>query len=143
MTEENKVWRPQHFTPEQIQKMVDDLKAYIEREIDPTIVWFTSSYPAVWSETLQRDAYINKDFISDHDEFSELRKKAIEKQESYLMKWATQNELNATMSVFRLKQPQHWFTDRFETDNKNSNADVTEILSPEQKKLIAERWTTK
>jgi hypothetical protein len=105
------------FTPEQIQEIYNDLLRYIESEEDPTIVWFTSSYPAVYSETAWRDVYINKDFINNHDEFCELRKKSIEKQEAYLVKWATKNELNATMGVFRLKQPQHGYTDKVFTDN--------------------------
>jgi len=126
MAEEiNTGWRPQYFTTEQISKIVKDLEDYIVRETDPTIVWFTSSYPATWSETAQRKVYINKDFISDHDEFSELRRQAIEKQENYLMKWATSNDLNATMSVFRLKQPQHGFTDKQEIDQRNLNIDTT------------------
>jgi len=78
--------RPQYFTPEQISKIVKDLESYIAKETDPTIVGFTSSYPPIYSTTEKREVYINKDFISDHDEFSELRKKAIEKQENYLMK---------------------------------------------------------
>lgn len=118
-------WRPPYFTPEQINKIVQDLSNYIETEADPTIVWFTSSYPPVWSETAQREVHINKDFIGNNEEFCELRKQAIEKQENYLMKWATSNELNATMSVFRLKQPQHWFTDKQEIDQRNLNIDTT------------------
>lgn len=109
-------WRPQFFTSEQIQEIYDDLLKYILEEKDPTIVWFTSEYPPVFSENEWRSIYINKDFISDHEEFSELRKKAIEKQENYLVKWVTKNELNATMWVFRLKQPQHWYTDKQEID---------------------------
>lgn len=136
-------WRPQYFTPEQIEKMVKDLKDYIEKEEDPTIVWFTSSYPPVYSDTEQRDVYLNKDFINNHEEFCELRKKAIEKQENYLLKWVTKNELNATMWVFRLKQPQHWFTDKMINDNNNNNLNTdSSDLSDEQKKLIAQRWTT-
>jgi hypothetical protein len=81
--------------------------------------------------------YINKDYISDHKEFSELRRRAIEKQEAYLQKWATKNTLNATMSVFRLKQPQHWFTDRIETNNKNVNIEIDE-LTQEDKEIIEE-----
>lgn len=131
--------RPPYFTPEQIQKIADDLQAYIVNEEDPTIVWFTSSYAPVWSETEQRDVFINKDFINNHDEFCELRKKAIEKQENYLMKWATNNELNATMSVFRLKQPQHWFTDKQEIDQRNLNIETTptELASMTDEQLQA------
>ena len=102
-----KVGRPQMYTPEQIQEIVDDLREYIEIKDDPTIVGFTSSYTKY---------SVNKDYISDHEEFSELRKKAIEKQEAYLLDGVTKNELNATMGIFRLKQPQHGYKDRVEQD---------------------------
>jgi len=131
--------RPQYFTPEQISKIVKDLESYIAKETDPTIVGFTSSYPPIYSETAKRDVYINKNFIWDNEEFSELRKKAIEKQENFLMKWATNNELNATMSVFRLKQPQHWFTDKQEIDQRNLNIETTpqELASMSDEQLQA------
>lgn len=115
--EKRKEGAPQKFTPEQIQKIVDDFKKYIAKNEDPTIVWFVAKYPAIYSETLQRESYINKDYISDHKEFSELRKKAIAKQEAYLLKWATENRLNASVSIFRLKQPQHWYRDRSEVEH--------------------------
>ena len=137
------VWRPQYFTTEQINKILEDFKDYIEKEEDPTIVWFTSAYKPIYSETAQRDVYLNKDFIGNHEEFCELRKKAIEKQENYLLKWVTKNELNPTMWVFRLKQPQHWYTDKMINDNNNNNLNTdSDSLSDEQKKLIAQRWTT-
>lgn len=110
----NQVGRPQMYTPEQIQEIVDDFTLYIEEHDDPTIVGFTSSY---------NKHSINKDYISDHKEFSELRKKAIEKQEAYLLSGATTNKLNPTVSIFRLKQPQHGYTDR--TQQEISNPDGT------------------
>lgn len=108
--------RPQNFTAEQIEKIREDFKKYIEEKEDPTIVWFTSSYPPIYSKTLGRETYINKDYINDHDEFSELRTKAIQKQEAYLLDWVTKNRLNATMWVFRLKQPYHWYRDKVEQE---------------------------
>lgn len=112
----NKVGRPQKRTPEQIQKIVEDFEQYIKENEDPTIVWFTANYPAIYSKTEDKKSYINKEYIRDHKEFSQLRKKAIEKQEQYLLNWATKNKLNASVSIFRLKQPQHWYTDKTETD---------------------------
>lgn len=114
--------RPQTLTPEQIQQVVNDFEAYIEREEDPTIVGFCASYPPIiLSDNEEKDKvhkhYINKNYIGDHDEFSELRNTAIQKQEAYLLKWATSNKLNTTMSIFRLKQPQHWYKDRQEIEH--------------------------
>lgn len=105
------------YTPEQIQEIADDLKLHIENNEDPTIVGFTSSYTKY---------SVNKDYISDHNEFAELRKRAIEKQEAFLLKGATRNTLNPTMSIFRLKQPQHGFTDKSQVD-QNINGNVSFI----------------
>ena len=99
--------RPQMYTPEQIEEIRRDLESYIENKTDPTIVGFTSSYTRY---------SVNKDYISDHEEFSELRKRAIEKQEAYLLENATTNKANATVAIFRLKQPQHGFKDRVDSD---------------------------
>lgn len=99
--------RPQMYTPEQIEEIRGDLESYIETKTDPTIVGFTSSYVRY---------SVNKDYISDHEEFSELRKRAIEKQEAYLLENATTNKANATVAIFRLKQPQHGFKDRVDSD---------------------------
>ena len=138
--DKNKVWRPQQFTEVQIKKIVDDFKKYIEEEEDPTIVWFTCSYPPIHSKQLGRKCYINKDYISDHEEFSELRRIAIEKQENYLVKWVTKNQLNATMWVFRLKQPQHWYTDRQQVENINTNIELqtTKEEQEEIKRIMRE-----
>ena len=103
----NPVGRPQMYTPQEIQTIVADLEKWIETQDDPTLVAFTSSY------TKYR---VNKDYISDHDEFSDLRKRSIEKQEAYLVKGATKNSLNPTMAIFRLKQPQHGYSDRSQLD---------------------------
>lgn len=115
----NPVGRPQMYTPEQIQEIADDLKEYIETNEDPTIVGFTSSY---------NKYSVNKDYISDHDEFSELRKKSIEKQEAYLLKGATQNKLNGTVAIFRLKQPQHGFRDKVEQELTSPDGSMTPVV---------------
>jgi hypothetical protein len=140
MTKEwsNPVGRPQVLTEEQIQKVMEDLLDYIINNEDPTIVWFTSSYPGIDSESLWRKYYINKDYISDHEEFSELRKLAIEKQEAYLVKNGTKWITNATMSIFRLKQPQHWYTDRLQVENRNLNYEMSEEEENEMDALIDE-----
>lgn len=109
--------RPQMYTPEEIQEIVDDFRAYIEEKEDPTIVGFTSSYSKY---------SVNKDYISDHKEFSELRKKAIEKQEAYLLDGVTKNKLSAPMGIFRLKQPQHGFKDKYEQEVTINEVDISE-----------------
>lgn len=115
--------RPQMYTPEQIQEIVDDFTKYIDDNEDPTIVGFTANY---------RKYNVNKDYISDHDEFSELRKRAIEKQEAYILDGALKNKLNATMGIFRLKQPQHGYSDKQQQDIKLEQ--VVPILGGNTKK---------
>lgn len=117
--------RPQKYTPEQIEEIRQDLEDYIQGSSDPTIVGFTSSYTKY---------SINKDYIYDHTEFSVLVRKSIEKQEHYLLYGATNNRLNASVSIFRLKQPQHGFRDRFETDitSKDEKLELNNGLSKQQ-----------
>lgn len=128
----NPVGRPQMYTPEQIATIVDDLEEYINTNDDPTIVGFTSSY----------DKFsVNKDYISDHEEFSELRKKAIEKQEAYLLKNATVNKANPTVAIFRLKQPQHGYRDRVESEISNPDGSLNPMnaLTAEELKKLANK----
>lgn len=102
-----RVGRPQMYTPIQIAEIAQDLEDYIERSPDPILVGFTSSYTKY---------HVNKDYINDHEEFSDLRKKSVEKQEAYLLYGATRAVLNPAMSIFRLKQPQHGYKDRIDQD---------------------------
>lgn len=117
--------RPQKLTPQQIKVVVSDFTKYIDETEDPTIVGFCATYPLI---TLKDGSifYVGKDYISDHTEFSDLRKKAIQKQEAYLLKNGTTNKANPTMAIFRLKQPQHGFKDKTELD-ANLNGNVTFI----------------
>lgn len=121
--------RPQTLTPEQIARVAEDFAKYIRKNEDPIIVGFTSSYEPIdlgGGKTFR----INKDFISDHEEFSELRKAAIQKQEAYLQRGATKGELNATMCIFRLKQPQHGFKDKSEVDHTTGGDKLPSIYIP-------------
>lgn len=125
-----KVGRPQMYTAEEIQEIYSDLEQYIDKTEDPTIVGFTSTY---------KKYRVNKDYISDHGEFSELRRCAIEKQEAYLLHGATHNELNASVSIFRLKQPQHGYRDRVDTDVTTNGNDInpySSLTTEELRKLL-------
>lgn len=130
----NPVGRPQIYTPLQIVEIVQDFIDYIDRTPDPTIVNFTSTY---------KKYSINKDYISDHEEFSELRKRAIEKQESFLLYGATQNKLNASVAIFRLKQPQHGYKDKTEVDQNISGSLDTGIQDPQLAEDFAEYLKSK
>lgn len=117
--------RPQTLTPEQIDDIRQEFAEYIETNDDPTIVGFVSSHPKIELND-GKEFYLNKDYMSDHDEFSELRKRAIEKQEDYLLKNATINKANPTIAIFRLKQPQHGYKDKFEQELTLKEVDLSD-----------------
>lgn len=52
---------------------------------------------------------------------------------------AMTNKLNATSTIFHLKNNYKW-VDKSEVDNNNTNADITDNLSEEQKKKLASRY---
>jgi hypothetical protein len=107
----NAVGRPAKLTAKQRAEVLEAFRLYIERTPDATIVGFCAFDP-VGAKYL-----ITKDNIHDWEEFSELRNYAIQKQEAYLLEGAITNRLNATMAIFRLKQPQHGYTDKHEQEN--------------------------
>lgn len=110
------VGRPQLYSPQQIEEIAQDLATYIDTTSDPTIVGFTSSYIKY---------RVNKDYISDHQEFSDLTKRAVEKQEAYLL---TKTDEAPVIRIFRLKQPQHGYKDRTDTDITTGGDKLSPLL---------------
>ena len=102
--------RPPKLTKAQRKEVYDALEAYIARTPDPTIVGFVS-----WdSIPLKYD--VTDDNINDWEEFTRLRKRAVRKQEAYLLQAAGTGRFNPTFAIFRLKQPVHGYKDRVEQD---------------------------
>lgn len=118
--------RPPKLTSEQKQEVYESLQSYILSNDDPTIVGFVS----VNDTAIQYN--LNDSNLYDWPEFSGLIKRAIKKQEAYLLDGATKNKLNATMAIFRLKQPQHGYKDRTETDVTTNGKDIGPQFTPEQ-----------
>jgi hypothetical protein len=114
--------RPPKVTPEQKQEVLKAFELYLDREPDPTAVGFCAYDP------IGKKYRITKDDINGWEEFSELRKAAISKQEAYLLYGVTQNKLNPSVSIFRLKQPQHGYTDRQNLDHTTNGNDIGPIL---------------
>lgn len=104
------VGRPPKLTKTQRVELLQAFEDYIDRTPDSTVVGFCA-----WDETA-RKYRINDSNLYDWEEFAGLIKYAIKKQEAYLLEGATRNKLNATMAIFRLKQPQHGYTDRQDHD---------------------------
>lgn len=102
--------RPQKFTKDELMGIYNGLNEYIEKADDPTLAGFIATQPPG----------LNKQFLSSHKEFSDLVQKAIQKQEAFLLS----QYKNPAMAIFRLKQPQHGYTDKREVEQKSLNLDV-------------------
>lgn len=118
--------RPPKLTEEERAEVLEAFKLYIQNENDPTIVGFCA-----W-DSVAIQYSITKDNLYDWEEFSELRKRAIEKQEAYLIKNAGSNTYNPTIAIFRLKQPQHGYKDRIDSDITSGGEKLEVGLSASQ-----------
>lgn len=117
-----KVGRPPKLTEEQRKEVYEALEQYIKRTPDPTIVGFVS-----WDEVpLKYD--VTDDNINDWEEFSRLRKRAVKKQEAYLLQAAGTGRFNPTFAIFRLKQPVHGYKDRVEQDITSGGNAIAPVL---------------
>ena len=59
--------------------------------------------------------------------------------ETRAVTWAMKNKLNATTTIFHLKNNYKW-VDKTEVNQNNTNTDISEVLTEEQKKIMAERF---
>lgn len=118
MATKGKMGRPPKVTSEQRQEVYEAFEAYIRDTDDPTIVGF-----AAYNDVALK-YNVTDDNIGDWDDFSGLRKRATKKQEAYLIAGGTMNKLNPTFAIFRLKQPQHGWTDRIQTDHTSNGKDI-------------------
>jgi hypothetical protein len=110
--------RPRKLTAEQQAEVLEAFRLYIERTPDPTIVGFVS-----WDD-VPLQYWVTDDDINNWNEFYALRKRAIRKQEAFLLEGATRNKINPTMAIFRLKQPTHGYTDKTQQDLTTNGKDL-------------------
>jgi hypothetical protein len=114
--------RPPKLNTEERAEVFEAFKDYIVCTEDPTIVGFCA-----YNETAIK-YWVTKDNMNDWEEFSDLRKLSVQKQEAYLVKNATQNKVNPTVAIFRLKQPQHGYTDKQNLDHTTNGKDLAPVL---------------
>jgi len=84
--------RPRNYTDKQVEKFLKLFEEYIKDTDIPIISEF---------------AYLNdlpREIIYDYEEFTTLRKKAINKKEAQLEKLGLLNIVNSSMAIFSLKQ---------------------------------------
>jgi hypothetical protein len=118
--------RPPKLTPEQRLEVYEAFESFITDTDDSRISKFVSYDKTALQYNITHDNLI------DWVEFSELRKRAIRKQEDYLLEKGGTGKYNPTLAIFRLKQPQHGYRDRQETDITTNGNDVGLGISAEQ-----------
>lgn len=122
----NPVGRPPKLTKEQKQEVLEAFRLYIERTADPTIVGFVS-----W-DSVPLSYWVTDDDIDNWQEFYALRKRAVKKQEAYLLDASGRGKYNPTMGIFRLKQPTHGYTDRQDLNTQGEVKHSYEELNDDQ-----------
>mgnify|MGYP001600449662 CR=1 FL=1 len=117
--------RPSKFSETQLSEIYNDFEVYIDAEDDPTLPKFTSFY------TKYR---ITPQYLIDRKDFSILVRRAVLKQEQYLINGGTTGKTNNIFSIFRLKQPQHGWSDHNSTDltTKGDKIEAVHIFRPEK-----------
>jgi hypothetical protein len=126
--------RPSKLNEDQKSEVFDAFCEYIVNTPDPTVSRFVSNETICFRYN-----------ILDHDiyhwpAFSQLIKRAIKKQEAYLLEQGGAGKYNPTLAIFRLKQPQHGYKDRVDTDITSGGDKLGVGLSAEQaEQLIAAR----
>jgi len=121
-------WQPAYYTTnEELEKEID--RYFEEVEIDKwTITWL---WLYLWFKS--RQSLLNYEC---KPEYLDTIKKA-----KFMVEYSYELDLKAkgnSWTIFALKNFE--WKDKFEHDNNNANADVSDILTPEQKKLIAQRF---
>jgi hypothetical protein len=117
--------RPKKYDPIDIAKRLDN---YIKEEDNPILPGFCIQQGNPCKDTLY-------ELAKNCTELSDSIKRAVDKQEAFYEKGAANGEVNPTFAIFKLKQPQHGWTDKQQIDT-NVNAVVNDVtnLTPEQRK---------
>lgn len=118
--------RPRKLTIAQQAEIFRAFEQYIDCTADPTLVDFVAS-----DETAKKYR-VSRDNVNDLPEFTTLKKRAIDKQEAYLLRAGGNGTYNSTLAIFRLKQPQHGYHDRHESDITSGGDKLGVGLSADQ-----------
>lgn len=137
MAHKKDVGRPLRFTLKELEEKIEDYFKKVTQlwpdglfvEI-PDIEWLAYHLDTTRKTILD---YENK------EEFGYTIKRAKDRIYFYKKQLAFKWKLNPTVFIFDSKN-NHDYVDKVETENTNTNLDVTDDVSEEQKKLIAKRY---
>ena len=91
-----------------VNDVIDKLNIYINENEEPFIQEFCLNYD------ISKARFY--DLAGTNQELSDAIKKAIMKQELYIVKNASKSKINPVFGMFRLKQPTFGYTDKTEID---------------------------
>ena len=138
--EKNLGWRP----PIWIDKWTDEI---VIEELEKMLVTLKENKDIIYIWELFEDKpYSRSSFIhqvknrENTIELTRVYHTIKELLENRAVKWLLKNELNATWTIFHLKNNYKW-VDKHEVDNTNVNTEVeSDSMTKEQRKLIAKRF---
>lgn len=122
--------RPPKVDEETKQLIYQAFETYIYDTADPTVADFVTSVD------ICKDNRLLPHYIYNNQEFSELIKIGIAKQEAYLLKNGGNSTYNPTLAIFRLKQPQHGYRDRQEITGDDGKDLIPEFTSEQAEQLL-------
>lgn len=114
------------LTEEQEDELFERMLAFIQDTADPTVAKFLSSDELALSKRVTRHN------LQDWTRFKELTEMAVVKQEAFLLEQGGGGKYNPTIAIFRLKQPQHGYSDRIDSDVTSGGQKLEVGLSANQ-----------
>lgn len=118
--------RPEKYTPEIVDDLLEKFKAYVEENPVPIISEFASQN------------WIPRQVLYDREDFSTLLKICQEKKESALERGALLGVLNPTMAIFSLKQMGWSDKQQIDMAANMTTQDVTQLSAEERRARIDE-----
>lgn len=106
--------RPAKVIDDEKQEILQAFEKYVEDEDYPTITGFCRR------NRIARKYKVTRDNINDWEEFTTLRKRAIQFQELYIEEGTLHGKLNAPFAMFKLKQPAMGWTDKQQIEHANN-----------------------
>jgi hypothetical protein len=129
MADKNKVGRPVKFDAADMTKA---LESFISQNDEPLIQEFIMNYNISSSRFY--------DIAKDNKELKDTIKRAVDKQELYLIKNAQKGLINPTFAIFRLKQKQFGWSDKQEIESTNTNYNIDADYELLKRNATPEEW---
>lgn len=115
--------RRRKFTDDQYQEVVAAFENYILDTEDPFIAGFIAYDPTALEYHVRDDDFSAKAY----PDLADLAQLAFKKQEAYMLKKGMNGQSTA-MSIFRLKQRYHGYSDKFD-QNITSNGESVQFIN--------------